>query len=303
MGMAHAHRGSPRLPAELLDSVVYWLLVSGRSAFSSIAAFALASHQCRQIALRRYYAVLHVRSAPHWVRTCRIPGMFLWVRSLSASTTAFRYKMDGLALFTSLRALEMDFSGDGLSTQASRATLLFKNMTAGLTRMKLTHLPRIDSALLSLVASRFPTLITLELSCVERLDEHCCWLCFEESSTCCAHSPIPGEYATVDSFLSSFCRALKSLERLETLFLGIFLSDADVLARHLERCATVIMASPRTGYYPAPPFGPDKCAVCCAEHAVATRSRENRAKATMVAAIPSIRSVEFCSWFPQDSAA
>ncbi|KAJ8453620.1 hypothetical protein ONZ51_g13497 [Trametes cubensis] len=176
--------------------------------------------------------------------------------------------------------------------------LLFKNMTAALTQMKLTHLPRIDSSLLSLAASRFPTLVTLELSCVERLDEHCCWLCFEESSTCCAHSPIPGVYATVDSLLSDFLKVLKPLERLETLFLGIFLSDADVLARHLERCAAVIMASPRTGYYPAPPFGPNKCAVCCAEHGVATRTRELRVKAAIAAAIPSIQSVGFSSWFP-----
>ncbi|KAI0331631.1 hypothetical protein GY45DRAFT_1300567 [Cubamyces sp. BRFM 1775] len=227
--------------------------------------------------------------------------MFIWVRTLSASTTVFRYKMDGLSLFTSLRVLELDFSGDGLSTQSSRATLLFKDMTAGLVQIKLTHLPRIDSALLSLIASRFPSLATLELSCVERLDEHCCWLCFEESSTCCLHSPIPGVYATIDTLVATFCKVLKPLERLETLFLGIFLSDADVLARHLERCAAVIMASPRTGYYPAPPFGPNECSVCCAEHAVATRSREFRAKAAIAAALPSMQRVGFSSWFPPDS--
>ncbi|KAI0358019.1 hypothetical protein OH77DRAFT_1474762 [Trametes cingulata] len=287
------------IPAEILDHIVFWLLRE-RRAFSSISAFALASHRFRQVAFRRYFAALHVRSAVHWVRTCQIVGTFTWVRSLEASTTFFRYKMDGLSHFTSLRSLELDFSGDGLSTQNSRAGLLFKNMTAALIRLKLTHLPRIDSTLLSLVASRFSSLETLELSCTERLDIQCCWLCFEESSTCVVHSPIPDAYVTAETLARSFCRALTPLSALKSLHLGIFLSDADVLIRHLDRCAAVAIASLRTGYYPAPPFGPSKCAVCRAKHETAVLERERTTAALFKSLLPSLLVVGFSSWFSAD---
>ncbi|OSD04842.1 hypothetical protein PYCCODRAFT_1450858 [Trametes coccinea BRFM310] len=292
-------RGSRRmicLPIELVDSIVHWLLATGRS-FSSISAFSLVSHRYRQIALRRYYGILHVQSVRHWFRMCHIKGMSDWVRSLGASTTVFRHKVDFLAHFTSLKTLELDFSDDGLSTQTSRATLLFRNMTAQLKTLKLTHLPCIDLALLSLISTRFPTLVTLELSCTERLDERCCWHCLEESSTCCVHSPIPEAYATTDILIVKVCKALRPLEKLETLLLGIFLSDADVLVRHLERCAAIIIPSPRTGYYSAPPFGPDKCAICHAEHGPAVRERERLASDMLRQLLPSVKAVEFSSWF------
>ncbi|KAI0766686.1 hypothetical protein BD413DRAFT_480757, partial [Trametes elegans] len=289
------------VPPEILDNIVLYLLAGCRS-FSSVAAFALATHQFRQIALRRYYACLHVRSARHWVRMCRVLGVYIWVSSLEASTTCFQYKMDGLSRFTSLRALELDFSGDGLSTQGSRAALLFKNMIANLAQLKLTHLPRIDPGLLSLIASRFSSLSALELSCTERLDDQCCWLCLEESTTCTIHSPIPDAFPTVEALATRFGRAMKPLTRLEVLFLGVFLSDADALARHIERCAAIYIASPKTGFYAAPPFGPDKCAACSLEHAVATRERERVAKAFILEAVPSLRSVGFSSWFPDGQA-
>lgn len=64
--------------------------------------------------------------------------------------------------------------------------------------LKLTFLPRVDTTLLSLVAAHFPSLTTLDLSSVERLDEQCCWLCFQESSSCIVHSPIPDMFPSVD---------------------------------------------------------------------------------------------------------
>lgn len=107
--------------------------------------------------------------------------------------------MSALASFVSLRSLEMDFSSDGLSTQMTRCSLIFNQLTAGLTVLKLTYLPRIDTALLAQVASRFPSLATLELSSAERLDEECCWLCFQESSSCILHSPIPDFFPSVEA--------------------------------------------------------------------------------------------------------
>ncbi|KAI0642113.1 hypothetical protein C8Q79DRAFT_1003489 [Trametes meyenii] len=282
----------------MLDEIVVCLLARGH-AFESIAAFTLVSHQFRQTALRRYYATLCVTSSAHWVRTCKIKGTSKWVRSLKGSTTFFRYKMDGLSQFMALGTLELDFSGDGLSTQGNRVTLLFKNMTADLTWMKLTNLPRIDCALLILVASRFPTLRTLELSCTERLDERCCWLCFEESSTCCVHSPIPDTYPTAESLATNFCNALVPLKRLESLYLGIFLSPADVLVNHVQRCTASIFASPGGELlYLLPPFGPNMCTLCYSQHAEVTREKERSVEALFKASLPSLLSVGFSSWFP-----
>ncbi|KAL1940773.1 hypothetical protein VTO73DRAFT_7814 [Trametes versicolor] len=220
-------------------------------------------------------------------------------RSLSASSTFFRYKTSCLLQFTLLTTLELDFAGDGLATQNNRATLFFKNIAADLTRMKLTHLPRIDTALLSLIASRFASLKVLELSCTERLDEQCCWLCFEESSTCTTHSPIPDLFVDVEHLAENFCKALAPLKRLDTLFLGIFLSDVGVLIRHLERCAIAVIESPRTpNCYPTPPFGPNSCATCCGQHATAVQERERLAKTLFLATLPSLVDVGFSSWFP-----
>ncbi|KAI0831986.1 hypothetical protein BC628DRAFT_1310512 [Trametes gibbosa] len=291
------------LPAEILDAIVVRSLAAN-CAFTSIASFALVSRQFREIALRRYYASLHVGSPRHWVRLGSIRGMYTWVRSLEASTTSFRYKINGLSQFTYLKTLELDFSGDGLSTQSNRIAALFKNMSADLSTLKLTFLPRIDTVLLSLVSSRFSSLKILELSCTERLDKKCCWLCFEESSSCTAHSPVPDAFVTVESLSTNFCKALTPLKSLETLFLGIFLSDADVLIRHLEHCAAVLIASPRTpNFYSTPPFGPNVCSLCCTEHTNKVQERERLAKTLFRTALPSLRTIRFSSWFSSEQGA
>ena len=123
--------------------------------------------------------------------------------ALRSSTSFFRFKMDGLAQYTLLRSLELDFAEDGLSTQRSRCLLLFKNMTADLTILAMTSLPRIDVPLLSMLSTRFPSLKTLTLSSTERLDKECCWLCYEESSGCTIHSPIPEVYPSVHALAVS----------------------------------------------------------------------------------------------------
>ncbi|KAH9852633.1 hypothetical protein C2E23DRAFT_778455 [Lenzites betulinus] len=291
---------SQPLPVEMLDAIVVYLLVcTGDRAFASLASFALVSRQFRDIALRRYYASLYVGSPRHWARLCSIKGIYTWVRSLDASSTSFRYRMASLPRFTMLKNLELDFSGDGLSTQNNRAKTLFNNMSADLRSLKLTYLPRIDAVLLSLISARFSSLEILELSCTERLDTLCCWLCFEESSTCTVHSPIPDAFATVQCLSSKFCKALEPLKSLHTLFLGIFLSDADVLTRHLDRCATIVIASPRTpNCYSTPPFGPNLCLLCCAEYADTVQERERVAKTLFQAALPSLLNVGFSSWSP-----
>ncbi|TFK90140.1 hypothetical protein K466DRAFT_644575 [Polyporus arcularius HHB13444] len=287
------------LPPEILDRIVL-LLVSDTAGFPAIASLSLVSWQFRQLAFRRYYATLRVRSARHWVRSCRIDGMYSWVRSLDTSTPFFQYKLDALSRFASLQDLTLDFSADGLATQRSRCLLLFKNVTAGLSSLKLTHLPRIDVTLLSLLAGRFPALSKLELSCTERLDEQCCWLCYEESSSCVVHSPIPDCFPSAERLASVFGNALKPLRKLEHLFLGIFLSGADMLNCHFDRCATVVILSPRTGWYSSPPFGPDRCEICLVEHGATVRERERIASALLAKLLPSLETIGWSTYFAKD---
>ena len=119
-------------------------------------------------------------------------------RVLSSSSVSLGSHLDTLGQFTSLQKLELDFTSDGLSTQTSRSLLIFKNIVVNLTVLQLTSLPRIDVVLLATIASRFSSLTALELSCTERLDKTCCWLCYEESSSCTIHSPIPDMYPSVE---------------------------------------------------------------------------------------------------------
>ncbi|RPD64189.1 hypothetical protein L227DRAFT_495694, partial [Lentinus tigrinus ALCF2SS1-6] len=287
------------LPAELLDSIAL-LLLRDAASFSAIASFSLVSWQFRKIAFRRYYDTLRVRSARHWVRLCRIDGIYSWVRSLDSSTPFFQYKMDALSRFSSLQNLTLDFSADGLATQRSRCALVFKHVTADLSSLKLICLPRIDVSLLSLLAGRFPSLSKLELSCTDRLDEGCCWLCYEESSSCITHSPIPDHFPSTERLASVFGKTLKPLRKLEHLFLGLFLSDADMLSCHLDRCATVVISSPRTGSYSSPPFGPDRCAICVAEHGAKVREREHIASALLAKLLPSLKTIGWSTCFAKD---
>ncbi|KAI0794092.1 hypothetical protein C8Q74DRAFT_556500 [Fomes fomentarius] len=293
------HAAPRAIPTEVLDKIVRQLLSEQRE-FASVASVSRVSWQFRQISLKGYYETLNVRSARHWVRLCQIKGVYSWSRALHCSTSFFQYRMDALARFTSLQSLELDFTTDGLATQKSRCSLLFKNVTADLTTLKLTYLPRIDTALLTLLAARFPSLVILELSCTERLDEECCWLCFEESSSCTIHSPIPEHFSSIQKLTSAFANALKPLGKLEHLYLGIFLSDADVLTCHLDRCAAVVISSPRTGYYSSPPFGPNKCAICLVEHGTAVGERERIGSTLMGALLPSLKSIGWSTYFAKD---
>ncbi|KAI1793502.1 hypothetical protein LXA43DRAFT_942349 [Ganoderma leucocontextum] len=285
------------LPGEILDYVVAYLL-SDTHAFSDIAAFSLVSYGFRQVAFRRYFVTFEVRSAAHWDNVCKIPGVPSCARQLKVPTSCVQSPLDTLSKFISLLSLEVDFSSDGLFTQRTRCLFIFKNLTADLTMLKLTFLPRVDTALISLVASHFPSLTTLELSSVERLDEQCCWLCFQESSSCIVYSPIPDIFPSVDHLARSFGKALQPLKRLEHIFLGIFLSDADVLICHFDRCApAIVLASPRTGFYSPPPFGPDQCVICVTEHAAAVRERERLASGLVGKALPSLKTIGWSSFF------
>ena len=76
-----------------------------------------------------------------------------------------------------------------------------------------------------------------------------------------------------------------------------------MLVNHFDRCGSaVVLASPRTGFYSPPPFGPDKCVICVAEHGAtgSIRERERLATGLMGNALPSLKSIAWSSFFPND---
>ncbi|KAH9933381.1 uncharacterized protein B0H18DRAFT_1083041 [Fomitopsis serialis] len=157
--------------------------------FSDIAGFSLASYMLRQIALR-CFSTFAPQSSRHWSRCCRILGVFSWARALKCSTIILTPQLALLPNFLNLQIVELNFRPDGLATQAQRANLLLNHLPATLTELRC-------SICLVLIAARCPALETLDMTCVERLDEDCCWLCFDESSACIVHSPIPDVYPGV----------------------------------------------------------------------------------------------------------
>ncbi|KAF9820858.1 hypothetical protein IEO21_01085 [Rhodonia placenta] len=269
-------------------------MLTDKNTFSSIASFSLASYQFRQIAFRRFFYRLYARNSAHFERCCQIPGMFTWVRNLECSTKTLSTKPDLLAKFDRLQVVEIDFFPDGLATQTDRTKLLFVHLPATITELRLTFLPRIDTQLLCVIASRFPALEMLDLTCTDRLDEECCWLCYEESSSCAVHSPVPDIYLTVENLAAAFGDALKPLKKLEHLFLGIFLSDVDVLHQHLVHRGLEMES---LGDALTAPYGPDLCTFCKTGHQEATRKRELVASAWMARSLPSMKTITWSSFF------
>ena len=104
----------------------------------------------------------------------------------------------------------------------------------------------------------------------------------------------------LDLLQSVYGKALKPLRELEHLFLGVFLSGADMLNRHFDRCAPVVISSPRTGSYSSPPFGPDRCAVCVAENGATIRERERIASAHLAKLLPSLKTIGWNTYFAKD---
>ncbi|KAH9940864.1 uncharacterized protein BXZ73DRAFT_42334, partial [Epithele typhae] len=289
------------IPSEVLDGIAESLL-AGCHGFSSVGAFSLVSYQFRQVALRRYFAKLRIRSAKRWDACCRIRGACLWVRGLSALSASFGPHVGALLCFINLRYLDLDFSSEGLSTQSARARVILENITAALVVLKIRRLSRIDVILLTLIAGLFPSLSTLELSCTERLDLACCWICYEESSSCVIHSPVPELYPSANHLAKAFGRALQPLQRLKSVFLGVYLSDADMLYRHLDRCAAFpATPSPSSGhFFLAPPFGPDRCDTCKGEHHAVVRERERLASRTIAEQLPSLETIGWSSYFTRE---
>jgi hypothetical protein len=104
-----------------------------------------------------------------------------------------------LPSLANLQRLTINFRRDGLSSQNDRLVAIFSPLhftIPSLCSLTLTHLPRIDTFLLTCIAGAFPHLRSLELSVIDRLEHTCCWSCLIESSSGAFHSPLPHDYST-----------------------------------------------------------------------------------------------------------
>lgn len=200
-----------------------WAVIT-EPVFSTIAGFSLASYQFRQIALRQYFARLYAHSKESWHNLCQIPGIYSWVRlvltprpnpcqnpklklhicaythfsDLDCLSTSILSDISHLLHFSNLQHVHVDFSPEGLHTQRTCIRKILKCLPAELTLLELSYLPKLDVDLLHRVAKHFPHLTNLKLTCSERLINDCCWACYEESSSCTVHSPIPDNHVDVD---------------------------------------------------------------------------------------------------------
>jgi hypothetical protein len=138
-------------------------------------------------------------------------------RSIRIKSSILATRFVYLDAFLHLRSLSIVFS-EGLATQHTCAKRIFdRSFPFRLESLTLTCLSRIDVPLLNIIATRFPRLISLVLSCTQRLDFKCCWACLEDSASSILHSPIPDMFSTSDdlavtthAFLLTNCRQMSS---------------------------------------------------------------------------------------------
>ncbi|KAG2346788.1 hypothetical protein BDR05DRAFT_1045811 [Suillus weaverae] len=223
------HIKTPPLPIEVVDYIASFLFDSCPSGcFFHIHSFSLVCSQFRHVALRHYFSSIRVVSA----------------KQLAAYTNFHLSLVSRNA--PNLKHLMISFSSDGRQSQATRLKRIFSppviplipRFPPQLTSLTMTKLWRIDVPLLKTVASAFPSVKILHLSCSEQLDVSCCWPCFEESSTAVVHSPIPNYFNDITKLTDNFAHSLEPLTQLTDLHLGIFLSDEEMMEKHIEHYDT-----------------------------------------------------------------
>jgi hypothetical protein len=199
--------------------------------FVHIHSFSLVCSQFRHVALRHYFSSIRVASAKQLAAYTNFHLSLVSRRNAPCDSVGFDYakcvclyicsltitdKVDRTliapshaleaaswnpSLYKSLKHLMISFSSDGRQSQTTRLKRIFSppatltpRFPSQLTSLTMTRLWRIDVPLLKTVASAFPSVEILHLSCSEQLDVSCCWPCFEESSTAVVHSPIPNYF-------------------------------------------------------------------------------------------------------------
>lgn len=138
--------------------------------------------------------------------------------ALCSSSQALAAAHPPLKSFRALRTVHITFFGQTLATQ-HRAIQVLNTLPSELTELHLSDLADINIYTLSTVASNFPRLTSLTLTCSERLDESCCWSCFEESASCTWHSLIPERFCDVADLTVSGALRLFLLTSLDLLYI------------------------------------------------------------------------------------
>ncbi|TDL24099.1 hypothetical protein BD410DRAFT_720272 [Rickenella mellea] len=280
------------LPIELLDLIIEFSLQPVHS-FASVAGFSVASRSFRQIALRHYFSMFHVCKAERWRKaTSMMPQVTSWARVLEASAEALLCSLHTLREFRSLQIVHLSFFGQSIVSQHKCANLLISNLPSTLYKLSLTDVADINILMLSCIGSNFPLLTSLEISCTERLDESCCWSCFEESASCFWHSPIPDMFPSTTTLTNALMRSLKPLKKLQHLHLGFFLSPDELLSKHFRHAPEDEIG----------PFGPEFCDVCHDMYSPTTRLAELQASVGLAQVLKKLKTVRFSSFFAkQDS--
>ena len=120
-------------------------------------------------------------------------------RSISATAHALSAPVASqLHSFRLLRSVYVTFHGHSIVNYNVPLHVLLGYLPNTVTDLTLADLPDISLGVLGVIAKKFLDLTKLELSCTERLDDACCWGCFEESSGCVNHSPIPDVFPSVE---------------------------------------------------------------------------------------------------------
>ncbi|KAG1864802.1 hypothetical protein F4604DRAFT_2027189 [Suillus subluteus] len=275
------HMKTPQLPIEVVDYIASFLFDSCPSGcFFHIHSFSLVCSQFRHVALRHYFSSIRVSSAKQLAAytnfhfslvsrnaPCDSVG-FDYVKTFIAPSHALEAASWNPSLYRNLKHLMISFSSDGRQSQTTRLKRIFSPLAIPLiprfppqlTSLTMTKLWRIDVPLLKIVASTFPSIKILHLSCSEQLDVSCCWACFEESSTAVVHSPIPNYFNDITKLTDNFADSLEPLTQLTDLHLGIFLSDEEMVEKHIEHYDTPLAFDHtlRTAFSPkaaSPPTG------------------------------------------------
>ncbi|KAJ7091348.1 hypothetical protein B0H15DRAFT_977221, partial [Mycena belliarum] len=303
---------SPPLPPELLDRIIE-LALEFRCSFhpsnksEAIASLTLVSTQFRGFAWRHYFRHIILAECGQdkspWREFCSAEkqigeNCFSWVRTLRASSKTLTFHSAQLSALNYLQELSVDLSTEGLRSQLpilKRICLALLsccssvdniNASHTLTILTLTSLPRIDIPLLRLIAESFPRLVDLHLSCTERLDLHCCWLCYEESLGVTVHSPVPEMFSHSRDMAVASAKTLVPLKHLQHIHFGVYLSDEALVHDHIRH-------GNEEGEFP---FGPEQC-ILCDEVGTEVQLRELAAGLEFAQYLKALRTIGFSSFF------
>jgi len=170
---------------------------------------------------------------------------------------------------------------------------LINGLPNTITELTMDDLADIEMTTLKLIALKFENLTSLEITCNDRLDDSCCWSCFEESSSCIRHSPIPDTFPSAEDLTHAVKAALRPLKNLKNLHIGLFLSSEELLYEHFAHA----QAPDNDEEGEEHPYGPELCLVCLTLYADKIRLEELNACLTLAQTFKELETVSWGSFF------